>query len=290
MTNTPLFAVIGGSGLYHIPGLTPLKEHKLDTPFGKPSAPIIEGEIHDQRIFFLARHGKGHSFNPSQVNYRANIYALKKLGANRVISINACGSLREDYKPGDLVIPDQIFDLTKYRANTFFEDGLTAHVGVADPFCPDLSEYLFQALKDTGATVHKGGPFVIIEGPRFSTRAESNAFRLWGMAIVGMTSAPEAFLAREAELCYAVMNHVTDYDVWHESEEAVSVDQVIKILNQNTVKAQQAIRNLVSNFDPEEECEHHDALASALITDLSKIPAEKLEKLSLLVEKYNKKS
>jgi len=221
------------------------------------------------------------------VNYRANIYALKKLGANRVISINACGSLREDYKPGDLVIPDQIFDLTKYRANTFFEDGLTAHVGVADPFCPDLSEYLFQALKDTGATVHKGGPFVIIEGPRFSTRAESNAFRLWGMAIVGMTSAPEAFLAREAELCYASIAHITDYDVWHSQEEPVSVEMVLKIINQNTDYVKEAILELVNNPPVEDRsCDCLSALEGAVITKLENIPPETRKNLDLFLSKY----
>ena len=287
MTNTPLFAVIGGSGLYNIPGLTPLAEHKLDTPFGKPSAPVIEGEIHEQKVFFLARHGIGHPINPSQVNYRANIYALKELGVNRVISVNACGSLREDYKPGDLIIPDQIYDLTKYRVNTFFEDGLTAHVGTANPYCPDLSLHLFQALKDIGATIHKGGDFVIIEGPRFSTQAESNTFRSWGMSIVGMTSAPEAFLAREAELCYASIAHITDYDVWHSREEPVSVEMVMKIINQNTAYVQDAISSLAETpLAEERSCGCLSALDGAIITNPEVIPAKTRKKLNLLVSKY----
>jgi len=201
MAKKNLLAVIGGSGIYQIPGLSKTKEHAVNTPFGKPSGLIVEGEINDQRIFFLARHGTGHSISPSEVNYRANIYALKSLGVERVISVNACGSLREDYQPGDLVIPDQILDMTKYRKNTFFEDGFVAHIGVGDPFCPDLSSHLLEAFKDSDATVHDNGTIAVIEGPRFSTRAESNTFRSWGMSIVGMTSAPEAFLAREAELC-----------------------------------------------------------------------------------------
>ncbi len=287
MTNHPLFAVIGGSGLYKIPGLTEVTEHFLDTPFGKPSGPIVQGEIHGQQVLFLARHGVGHPINPTQVNYRANIYALKKLGVNRVISVNACGSLREDYKPGDLVIPDQIFDLTKYRKNTFFEDGLAAHVGTADPFCPDLSAHLYQALKDGGAKVHDQGAFLIIEGPRFSTRAESNTFRSWGMSIIGMTSAPEAFLAREAELCYASIAHITDYDVWHAREEAVSVEMVLKIIAQNTSFVQEAIAELAENPPPEDRsCGCLSALDGAIITNPDLIPAKTRAKLSLLVSKY----
>lgn len=229
----------------------------------------------------------GHPINPSQVNYRANIYALKKLGVNRVISVNACGSLREDYKPGDLVIPDQIFDFTKYRVNTFFENGLTAHVGVADPYCQDLSAHVYQALKGSGATVHKGGAFIIIEGPRFSTRAESNAFRLWGMSIVGMTSAPEAFLAKEAELCYASVAHITDYDVWHSREDPVSVEMVLKIINQNTTYAREAILELAENPPGEERsCGCLSALEGAIITSPELIPPETRKKLDLLVSKY----
>ncbi len=287
MATPPLFAVIGGSGLYQIPGLSQITEHAVDTPFGKPSGLIVEGELNGLRILFLARHGIGHSINPSQVNYRANIYALKSLGVDRVISINACGSLREDYKPGDLVIPDQILDMTKYRANTFFEDGFTAHVGVADPFCPDLSSYLIKALQKSEATVHDNGKFVVIEGPRFSTRAESNTFREWGMSIVGMTSAPEAFLAREAELCYASIAHITDYDVWHSREEDVSVEMVMKVIAQNTDYVKEALADLTQN-PPEQErsCDCRSALESALITNPTVIPKITRKKLALLVSKY----
>ncbi len=287
MAKTPLFAVIGGSGLYQIPGLSQTAEHAVDTPFGKPSGLIIEGELNDQRIFFLARHGTGHSLNPSEVNYRANIYALKSLGVKRVISINACGSLREDYKPGDLVIPDQILDMTKYRKNTFFEGGLVSHVGVADPFCPDLSTHLLQAFKESEVTVHDDGTLVVIEGPRFSTRAESNTFRSWGMSIVGMTTAPEAFLAREAELCYASIAHITDYDVWHTSEEDVSVEMVMNIISKNTDYVKDALSYLTQNPPREERaCGCQSALESALITNPVVIPKSTRKKLGLLVSKY----
>lgn len=287
MSDSPLFAVIGGSGLYQIPGLTRTKEHLIDTPFGKPSGPVIEGEIFEERILFLARHGTGHSINPGEVNYRANIYALKSLGVDRVISINACGSLREDYQPGDLVIPDQILDMTRCRQNTFFEKGLTAHVGTADPFCADLSEHLKTALEAGGATVHQGGDFVIIEGPRFSTRAESNTFRSWGMSIIGMTSAPEAFLAREAELCYASIAHITDYDVWQNREKAVSVEMVLKIIKQNTDHVKDALIHLVENPPKDDrDCTCRSALDGAIITDPEVIPPKTRRRLNLLVSKY----
>jgi 5'-methylthioadenosine phosphorylase len=289
MKKNPLLAVIGGSGLYDIPGLTQITKHTLETPFGAPSSPIIEGEMANQRILFLARHGQGHPINPSQVNYRANIYALKSLGVTRVISINACGSLREDYKPGDLVVPDQIMDMTKKRKNTFFEDGFAAHVSTANPYCPDLSEHVIQALKNGGGRVHNQGAFLIIEGPRFSTRAESNTFRSWGMSIIGMTAAPEAFLAREAELCYAAIAHITDYDVWHAREEEVSVEMVLKILAQNTQHAKKAIAYLAEN-PPEEDtsCTCQSALESAIITNPAVIPSATREKLDLLIAKYIK--
>jgi 5'-methylthioadenosine phosphorylase len=279
-------AIIGGSGLYGMSGLTDTKENDITTPFGKPSAPIVVGTLEGQRVAFLARHGLGHHIMPTQVPYRANIYALKALGAERIVSINACGSLRQDYSPGHIVIPDQIFDNTKERIRTFFGDGLVAHVGVADPFCPDLSASLEAAVQETGATLHRGGAFVIIEGPRFSTKAESNTFRTWGMSIVGMTAAPEAFLAREAEMCYAVMAHVTDYDVWHISEAPVTVEMVIQTLNQNTLIAQQAVHNLVKALSEKRTCTCENALATALITNPAVVPADTRKKLDLLVKKY----
>ncbi len=281
-------AIIGGSGLYSMAGLTDTRQYEPDTPFGKPSAPIVVGSLEGKRVAFLARHGIGHTIMPSEVPYRANIYALKALGVERIVSINACGSLREDYVPGHIVIPDQIFDNTKNRARTFFGEGLVAHVGVADPFCPDLSTRLESAIKETDAPVHHGGSFIIIEGPRFSTKAESNTYRSWGMSIIGMTAAPEAFLAREAEMCYAVMAHVTDYDVWHISEAPVSVEMVIQTLNKNTRAAQEAIRQLLTSLPEERPCICDSALASAIITHPASIPPVTRQKLDLLVKKYLK--
>jgi 5'-methylthioadenosine phosphorylase len=282
------FAVIGGSGLYSMPGLSETREHYPETPFGKPSAPIIVGKIGDQPVAFLARHGIGHHINPSEVNYRANIFALKMLGVEQVVSISACGSLREDYAPGHIVIPDQIFDNTKGRERTFFGERFVAHVGVADPFCPDLSAKVLTAVRETGATVHNGGTFITIEGPRFSTKAESNTYRAWGMSIIGMTTSPEAFLAREAEMCYAVMAHVTDYDVWHISADPVSVDMVIATLNKNTEVAQKAIVGLTKMLSQSKTCDCENALASALITNPAVIPPTTRQKLDLLVRKYRK--
>ena len=286
MTNHPKLAIIGGSGLYNMTGLENPQEFALETPFGKPSAPIVVGTLENQPVAFLARHGLGHFISPSEVNYRANIYALKSLGVERIVSVSACGSLREDYAPGDLVIPDGLFDFTKGRKQSFFEGGMVAHVGVADPFCPVFSAQLYQAVESTGARVHQGGNFITIEGPRFSTKAESHAFRAWGMSIIGMTTSPEAFLAREAEMCYAVMAHVTDYDVWHVSEQPVTVEMVIAVLNKNTEIAQEAIRNLVKGINPVRECDCGHALATALITNPEVIPAATREKLDLLVKKY----
>ena len=281
-------AVIGGSGLYQMSGLQDVKEFDVDTPFGKPSAPIAIGTLDGTRIAFLARHGVGHHITPTEVPYRANIYALKSLGVERVISISACGSLREDYAPGHIVIPDNIFDNTKDRVRTFFGEGLVAHIGVADPFCNDLSDQVEAAVLQTGVTTHRGGSFITIEGPRFSTKAESNTYRAWGMSIIGMTASPEAFLAREAEICYATMAHVTDYDVWHKNEAPVTVEMVIQTLNKNTHIAQDAIRNLVREIKTERICQCGQALATALITDPKVVPAETRNKLDLLVGKYLK--
>jgi len=281
-------AVIGGSGLYSMPGLSETTEYRLETPFGQPSSPIIVGALEGKQVAFLARHGLGHFISPTEVNYRANIYALKMLGAKRIVSISACGSLREDYAPGQIVIPDQLYDNTKERARSFFGQGLVAHIGVADPFCAGLSQSVFEAVHSTGATVHQGGTFITIEGPRFSTRAESNVYRAWGMSLIGMTASPEAFLAREAELCYAVMAHVTDYDVWHVSAEPVSVEMVIQTLNRNTEIAQAALRALARNLPNEQACDCHNALAAALITNPQVIPPETRQKLELLVGKYLK--
>jgi 5'-methylthioadenosine phosphorylase len=288
MTEQIALAVIGGSGLYGMDGLSDTKEHIIDTPFGQPSSPIITGTLEGKRVAFLARHGIGHFITPTEVNYRANIYALKMLGASKLVSISACGSLREDYAPGEMVIPDQIFDHTKNRARSFFGEGLVAHVSSADPFCADLSQKMLNAIRQTGATVHKGGTLITIEGPRFSTKAESNVFRSWGMSIIGMTASPEAFLAREAEICYCTMAHVTDYDVWHISAEPVSVEMVIQTLNKNTASAQQALRLLVKNLEPTTNCPSgcDQALAQALITNPAVVPIDVRKKFKLLVGKY----
>lgn len=284
MDNQPLLGVIGGSGLYEMPGLEDVEERELSTPYGKPSAPVALGSLAGRRVAFLARHGKGHRFNPSEVNYRANVYALKSLGVRYVVSVSACGSLREDYQPGDIVVPDQLFDRTHLRARTFFEGGLVAHVGVAEPYCQPLGRQVAEACTAAGATVHEGGSYITIEGPRFSTRAESNTYRSWGLSIIGMTSSPEAFLAREAELHYAVMAHVTDYDVWH--KEPVSVELVVRTLQKNTAIAQEAVRLLTGNLHEEEGCGCETALATALISEPKQAPTAVRQKLGILIDKY----
>lgn len=286
-TNQPSLAVIGGSGLYEISGLTETQTLEVDTPFGKPSSPIVIGTLVGKRVAFLARHGLGHTISPSEINNRANIYALKSLGVTRVVSVSACGSLREDYAPGEVIIPDQLFDFTRgTRARSFFEGGLVAHIGSANPFCPDLSASLGKAVDQAGGTVYEGGTLITIEGPRFSTRAESHLFRAWGMDIIGMTACPEAFLAREAELCYATMAHVTDYDVWHSTKEPVTVDMVIQTLNKNTALAQEAIRVLVRSLKDDRDCECEQALATAIITNPAAINPQAREKVALLVDRY----
>lgn len=283
--NTPL-GIIGGSGLYNMPGLSNAKEISLSTPFGAPSAPLVVGTLNNVGVAFLARHGVGHHITPAEINYRANIYALKMLGVEQIVSISACGSLREDYAPGEIVIPDQIFDNTHGRKRTFFGEGLVAHISVAEPFCPRLSRQLEKAVRQAGGTVHAGGTFITIEGPRFSTKAESNTYRAWGMSLIGMTTSPEAFLAREAEMCYAVMAHVTDYDVWHVNESPVTVEMVVEILQRNTQLAQEAIHILAGQLETERTCGCKDALATAIITQREAIPANTREKLDLLIKKY----
>ena len=286
MTDLVTLAIIGGSGLYDMPGLRDAREHYIDTPFGTTSAPIMVGALGPERVAFLARHGVGHHLTPSEVPYRANIYALKSLGTQRIISISACGSLQEKIAPGHIVIPDQIYDNTHGRARSFFEEGLVAHISVANPFCDDLSDQLESAVSLAGGVIHRGGSFITIEGPRFSTKAESTTYRSWGMSIIGMTASPEAFLAREAEICYATMAHVTDYDVWHVSEAPVTVEMVIQTLTKNTAVAQAAVQNLAINLNHERSCECGHALASALVTRKDFIPPETHQKLDLLINKY----
>jgi len=288
MSQQAILGIIGGSGLYHFEGLEDVQSIEVNTPFGKPSAPLLVGTLEGKRVAFLARHGIGHHILPSEVNYRANIYALKQLGVRFVIGVSACGSLRHDYKPGNFVIPDQVIDFTRDRKRTFFGEGLVAHISTADPYCASLSRQLYEAAVSTGVEVHQGGTFITIEGPRFSTRAESHLFRAWGISIIGMTTCPEIFLAREAEMCYASLAHITDYDVWHLAEEPVNVEMVIRTLSQNTAAAQQTIRTLAAQLDENSDCDCSSALEKALITDPARIPPETRQKLSLLVDKYLK--
>jgi 5'-methylthioadenosine phosphorylase len=286
MTITPTLAIIGGSGLYNMKNLKVKETVTVSTPYGDPSSPIVIGEMGGRTMAFLARHGIGHFISPTEINYRANIYALKSLGVRRIVSISACGSLREDYAPGHIVFPDNLVDFTKDRKRTFFEDGIVAHIGTANPYCSHLIDWTAQAVQDAGGTIHKAGTLITIEGPRFSTKAESSLFRQWGMSAIGMTACPEAFLAREAEMCYSTMAHITDYDVWHISEEAVNVDMVIRTLHNNTELAQQAIFNLAAQPDLDDDCECQHALAGAIITDPVVIPDQTKQKLNWLISKY----
>jgi 5'-methylthioadenosine phosphorylase len=278
--------IIGGSGVYDMQTLADIEEVKPNTPFGQPSDAIVIGTLSGHRVAFLPRHGRGHRFSPTELNSRANIFALKSLGVERVVAVSACGSLREDYAPRHIVIPNQLFDRTRERPLSFFGGGLVVHISFAEPFCPDLSQSLYEAVKAAGATVHKGGAFVVIEGPRFSTKAESNVFRQWGMDIIGMTAVPEAQLAREAEICYASMAHVTDYDVWHETEETVTVEAVIKNLLANAEVAKQALQKLVPALPEERTCGCQHALRDAIITSRDVIPEQVKKDLSLLIGKY----
>jgi 5'-methylthioadenosine phosphorylase len=278
--------IIGGSGLYSLDGFEDRQELEVQTPFGKPSDAVLVGRLENRRVAFIARHGRGHRLTPSEVPYRANIYALKSLGVERVLSVSACGSLREDHMPGQIVVPDQIVDNTRGRDRSFFGRGLVAHLSVPNPFCSDLSGQLAEAVRAAGGEVHVGGAFVTIEGPRFSTRAESELFRSWGMSIVGMTAAPEAFLAREAEMCYATMAHVTDYDVWHFSEAPVTVDVVVKTLRRNTALAAAAIRRLLQQLTDERTCDCGTCMSGAFITQLDAVPKALIRELGPLVAKY----
>ncbi len=279
-------AIIGGSGLYQMDGLTGVKEVSPDTPFGRPSDAIILGELSGVPVAFLPRHGRGHRISPTELPVRANIYALKALGVERVISVSAVGSLKEEVHPLDLVVPDQLIDRTRQRASTFFGDGLVAHISFADPFCPDLSAVLANTATEVGTTVHRGGTYVVMEGPAFSTRAESIMYRSWGASVIGMTALPEAKLAREAEMCYAILACATDYDCWHEAEEAVSVEMVIANLSKNATTSKEIISQLLTRLSPERDCDCASALKSALITDRSAIPQATRKRLAPLIGKY----
>jgi 5'-methylthioadenosine phosphorylase len=281
------FAVIGGSGLYEMAGLTEREALLVDTPFGRPSDEIMVGTLYGRRVAFLPRHGRGHVLSPSEVPYRANIFALKTLGVRFIVAVSACGSLREDYAPGHIVVPDQLFDHTKRRVTSFFEQGLVAHVSLAHPFSPEMNRAIAHCCRAAGGTVHEGGTFITIEGPRFSTRGESLLYRQWDMSIIGMTTSPEAFLAAEAEIAYGVMAHVTDYDVWHESEGPVTVEMVIQTLQKNTQIAQDTIGRLVRTMGEwAGDFPAHHTLKDAILTHRSHIDAQRRQDLAPLVGKY----
>ncbi len=278
--------VIGGSGLYELEGLEDVREVKLNTPFGRPSDSYVIGTLEGVKVAFLPRHGRGHRIMPTEVNSRANIWGFKNLGVEYLISVTACGSMKEKYAPGHVVIPDQVFDRTTKRTQTFFGDGIVVHVSMADPFCPYLSRVLYDAVKKTGNPVHMGGTFLVIEGPRFSTRGESRIFRQWGVDIIGMTAIPEVSLAREAGMSYAAMAHVTDYDVWHENEEPVTAEMVIMTLLHNVAVAKEALRNAILALKDAPPSPYADALKDAIITSPDAIPPAVKAKLDLLIGKY----
>lgn len=286
---TKTIGIIGGSGLYEMEGLGNIDEVHVETPFGAPSDAIITGTLGDARLAFLPRHGRGHRILPSEINFRANLYALKKLGCEWVISVSAVGSMKEHIAPGDVVIVDQFIDRTKQRPSTFFGDGCVGHISFADPICSHLAAHLADAAESTGRVkVHRGGTYICIEGPQFSTRAESFLYRSWGVDVIGMTNVPEAKLAREAELCYATLALPTDYDCWHEEEEAVSVEAVIETLKKNVEKAKEILKATIARIPKERTCACKDVLRYAVMTDPQKIPAETWERLSLFLEKYRR--
>jgi 5'-methylthioadenosine phosphorylase len=279
--------VIGGSGLYAMDGIERKRWVTVATPFGKPSDQLLTGRIAGRDVVFLPRHGRGHRILPSELNHRANIYALKKLGVTQILSVSAVGSLKEQYRPTDIVVIDQFFDRTKRsRDFTFFGDGVVAHISFADPVCRSLRQTLLSCGRQAGATVHDGGTYVNMEGPNFSTRAESLFHRAMGWDVIGMTNYGEARCAREAEICYATLAMVTDYDCWHESEEAVTVEMVVECLKKNAATAQQIVRRAVAALDPGRDCACQHALATAIMTDRRAVPAARRKKLALLIGKY----
>lgn len=283
-TDSAQVGVIGGSGFYEL--LADAREVRLETPFGAPSDAYVLGDIGGVPVAFLPRHGRGHRILPSEVNYRANIWGMKALGVHTVLSASAVGSLREELRPLDIVVPDQLYDRTKGRASTFFGDGVVVHMSFADPFCPHVSKQVVAAGREVGATVHEGGTYVCIEGPQFSTRAESRVYRQLGFDIIGMTNLQEAKLAREAELCYATMALVTDYDVWYEGEEDVTLEQVLENVRRNVETAQAIVRRVVPALDPERDCACRHAVEHAVNTPAELIPAATRAKLDLLIGKY----
>ena len=278
--------IIGGSGLYHMPGFSDGRELRQQTPFGEPSDAYILGTLEGRKVAFLARHARGHTLLPSELNFRANIYGFKALGVERIVSVSAVGSLKEEHKPLDFVIPDQFFDRTRHRIDTFFGNGIVAHVGFGDPVCGELTKIVAAACKGQGVSGKLGGMYVCMEGPQFSTKAESNVYRSWGADVIGMTNLQEAKLAREAEICYVTIAMVTDYDCWHPHHDAVTVDRIVAVLVKNAENAAKVVRAAVGAMPKTRSCKCGSALAHAILTDPAKIPAETKEKLKLILGKY----
>ena len=278
--------IIGGSGLYSMPGLTDVREVKLETPFGDPSDPYVLGTLDGRRVAFLARHGLGHRILPTELNFRANIYGFKQLGVERILSVSAVGSLKEEHKPLDFVIPDQFFDRTRHRVDTFFGEGIVAHIAFADPICPQLAQLVEAACNKAGVTGKRGGTYINMEGPQFSTKAESNVYRSWGMDVIGMTNLQEAKLAREAEICYVTVAMVTDYDCWHPHHDSVTVDQIVAVLVKNAENAARVVRETVAGLPASRSCKCGSALVHAILTERDKIPSATRQKLKLILDKY----
>jgi 5'-methylthioadenosine phosphorylase len=283
---TPTIGIIGGSGLYNMPGFETQEEAVIQTPWGDPSDNYVLGKLAGREVAFLARHGRGHRISPSELNFRANIWGMKSLGVERILSLSAVGSLKEEHRPLDFVIPDQFFDRTKARPSTFFGEGLVAHISFADPVCPQLSAVLEQSCRSAGVNVKRGGTYLCMEGPAFSTKAESNVYRSWGMDVIGMTNLQEAKLAREAEICYVTIAMVTDYDCWHPEHDAVTVSDIIANLVKNAENACQVVTQAVANMPTGRSCKCGQALAHALITDKKSVPDVTRKKLDLLIGKY----
>jgi 5'-methylthioadenosine phosphorylase len=281
-----MIGIIGGSGLYSMPGFDAQEERSVETPWGKPSDPYVLGALAGKQVAFLARHGRGHRYSPSELNYRANIYGFKALGADRIISLSAVGSLKEEHRPLEFVIPDQFFDRTRGRVSTFFGEGLVAHVSFADPVCGELAGLVQRACHEAGVVSKRGGTYLCMEGPAFSTKGESNVYRSWGMDVIGMTNLQEAKLAREAEICYVTVAMVTDYDCWHPEHDAVTVSEIIHNLTKNAENACQVVRAAVAFMPAERTCKCGSALKHALISDPKTVPAGTRKKLELLVGKY----
>jgi 5'-methylthioadenosine phosphorylase len=278
--------IIGGSGLYAMPGLTNMREERVETPFGEPSDAFVLGDLEGRKVAFLARHGRGHKLLPSELNFRANIFAMKKLGVERILSVSAVGSLKEEHRPTEFVIPDQFIDRTFHRESTFFGNGIVGHVAFGDPVCATVAKAIGDACAASDVAGKRGGTYVCMEGPQFSTRAESNLYRSWGADVIGMTNLQEAKLAREAEICYATMAMVTDYDCWHEGHDDVTVEQIVAVLNQNAANAAKVVRAAVAAMPADRTCACATALQHAILTNPAAIPAEARERLDLLVSKY----